>query len=63
MPKLAKNSTSYPFFGAHKVLLETINTLDDKWLVEFWEIQYFFFGIEIFRYKRELVTKNRSLKE
>lgn len=62
MRKTAQKRTSPPFFGTHKVLMETINTLDNKWLVQFWEIQYFFFGIEIFRFKRELVTKNRSLK-
>lgn len=42
MRKTAQKRTSPPFFGTHKVLMETINTLDNKWLVQFWEIQYFF---------------------
>ncbi|HPF92870.1 MAG TPA: hypothetical protein PLV65_02975 [Tenuifilaceae bacterium] len=44
-----------PFFGKSKVLLETIHSLDDKWYVEFWDIHYFFLGIEVYHVKREVI--------
>ncbi|HCX99512.1 MAG TPA: hypothetical protein DG754_05165 [Bacteroidales bacterium] len=52
-----KDIPKRPFFGTFKVLVETINSLDDKWFVEFWDVQYFFLGIEIFRSKREVVRQ------
>jgi hypothetical protein len=47
-----------PFFGKTKKLLETINSLDEKWYVEFWEDHFYFFGIEVFYSKREVVKQN-----
>jgi len=39
------------------VLLERIDSLDQKWCVEFWDNRYFFLGIEIFATKSEVVKK------
>lgn len=63
MQEISHNSIQRPFFGTQKVLSETISTLDNKWVVEFWEIHYYAFGIEIFRFKREVVHQKRSLKK
>ena len=53
------NKESKPFFGIKKDLVETINSLDNKWFVEFWELRYFFMGIEIFFRKKEVVRENK----
>lgn len=47
-----------PFFGKTKKLLERIDSLDEKWYVEFWEEHYYFLGIEVFFSKREVVKQN-----
>ncbi len=49
---------THPFFGKSKILIERIHSLDKKWCVEFWENHYFFFGIEVFASKKEIVRKN-----
>jgi hypothetical protein len=50
-----------PFFGKVQKLIETIHSLDEKWYVEFWDVHYFFLGIEIFSKKKEIVkTLNGS---
>ena len=46
-----------PFIGRSRVLLERIDSLDQKWCVEFWDNRYFFLGIEIFATKSEVVKK------
>ncbi|MDD2549665.1 MAG: hypothetical protein PHD00_06150 [Bacteroidales bacterium] len=38
-----------------KILLERINSLEDNWYVEFWDEHYFFFGIEVYNRRREVV--------
>ncbi len=44
-----------PFFGKVQKLVETIHSLDEKWYVEFWDIHYFFLGIEVYSVKKEIV--------
>jgi hypothetical protein len=46
-----------PFFGVQKNLVETINSLDMKWYVEFWEEHFYFLGIEVYARKKEKVVK------
>ena len=46
---------SKPFFGKVQKLVETIHSLDEKWYVEFWEVHYYFIGIEVFISKKEIV--------
>ncbi|MDD3568153.1 MAG: hypothetical protein PHT92_07115 [Bacteroidales bacterium] len=36
-------------------LNETIHSLDEKWYVEFWDVHYYFLGIEVFSTKKEVV--------
>lgn len=53
-----------PFIGKVQVLIETIHSLDEKWYVEFWDVHYFFLGIEVFTSKKEVVkTVNGSKVE
>ncbi|PKP39239.1 MAG: hypothetical protein CVT98_02575 [Bacteroidetes bacterium HGW-Bacteroidetes-15] len=49
-----------PFFGKTKKLLERINSLDEKWYVEFWEVHYYLFGIDVYYSKKEVVKQNRQ---
>jgi hypothetical protein len=56
--KEKESKDTHPFFGKSKILLERIYSLDKKWCVEFWENHYFFFGIEIFATKKEVVKRN-----
>ena len=51
-----------PFFGKVKKLLETIHSLDEKWYVEFWEVHYYFFGIEVYTSKKEVVRSVNGTK-
>ncbi|MDX9845573.1 MAG: hypothetical protein RBT74_01210 [Tenuifilaceae bacterium] len=44
-----------PFFGKVQKLVETIHSLDEKWYVEFWDVHYFFLGIEVYNIKKEVV--------
>lgn len=57
MQDILKDIPKRPLFGTSKVLLETINSLDNKWFVEFWDVQYYFLGIEVYRSKREIVRQ------
>jgi len=43
------------FFGTSKQLLDKIDSLDQKWYVEIWEIKYYFLGIEIHSRKKEKI--------
>lgn len=43
------------FFGVSKKLIERIDSLDQKWYVEIWIIKYFFLGIEIHSWKKEII--------
>ncbi|RPH32232.1 MAG: hypothetical protein EHM93_10065 [Bacteroidales bacterium] len=49
-----------PFIGVNRQLIERIDSLDEKWFVEIWIIKYYFFGIEAFIQKREIVKHNRA---
>lgn len=48
-----------PLFGKTRKLLERINSLDEKWYVEFWEEHYYFFGIDVYNAKREIVKQHK----
>ena len=54
-----ENNYNRPFFGKTKKLLERINSLDEKWYVEFWEVHYYFFGIDVYYSKKEVVKQNK----
>jgi len=43
------------FFGMNRVMVDRIDSLDEKWFVEFWVIKYYFLGIEIHSKKKEVV--------
>jgi len=43
------------FFGADRLMVDRIDSLDKKWFVEFWVVKYYFFGIEIHTQKKEVV--------
>lgn len=45
------------YFGTSRRLVEKIDSLDEKWVVEFWLIKYYFLGIEIFIQKKEVVRR------
>ncbi len=44
-----------PFIGKTQQLKDTIQSLDQKWYVEFWIIRYYFLGIEVYWRKKEKV--------
>ncbi|GEM_PF-281355 len=44
-----------PFIGKTQHLQDTIQSLDQKWYVEFWIIRYYFLGIEVYHKKKERV--------
>ncbi|BDX36904.1 hypothetical protein CYCD_02590 [Tenuifilaceae bacterium CYCD] len=44
-----------PFFGRTQQILDKIHSLDEKWYVEFWMIRYYFMGIEVYSFKKEVV--------
>ena len=44
-----------PFFGKTQQVMDKIHSLDEKWYVEFWMIRYYFMGIEVYAYKKEVV--------
>ena len=46
------------FFGVDKMLVERIDSLDEKWFVEFWVIRYYFLGIEVYTKKKEIIKHN-----
>jgi hypothetical protein len=48
------------FFGTSRQLIERIDSLDQKWFVEVWIVKYYFFGIEIFIHKKEVVKRADS---
>jgi hypothetical protein len=50
-----EESQTRPFFGKMQRLNETIHSLDEKWYVEFWDVHYYFLGIEVFSTKKEVV--------
>lgn len=49
-----------PFFGTTRDLLEKTYSLDNKWFVEIWIIHYYFFGIEIYIKKKEIVKHDQD---
>ena len=44
-----------PFFGRTQQVLDRIQSLDEKWYVEFWMVRYYFMRIEVYSYKKEVV--------
>ncbi|MGE0077212.1 MAG: hypothetical protein AB7S48_05050 [Bacteroidales bacterium] len=44
-----------PFFGRTHQVIDKIHSLDEKWYVEFWMVRYYFIGIEVYSYKKEVV--------
>lgn len=48
-----------PFWGTTRKLLERLNSLDESWFVEIWLIKYYFFRIEIYSYKKEILKHNQ----
>ncbi len=48
-----------PFVGNTKKLLERLESLDDSWFVEIWLIKYYFFRIEVYSYKKEILKHNQ----
>lgn len=44
-----------PFFGKTQEMLDKIQSLDEKWYVEFWTVRYYFMGIELYSYKKEVL--------
>jgi len=57
------NNTKKPFFGKTQCIVDRIQSLDQKWYVEFWLIRYYFMGIEVYRYKKEKVKLNGKNNE
>lgn len=49
-----------PFFGRTFKVVDRIHSLDDKWYVEFWIVRYYFMGIELYSYKKEVVKYSNS---
>ena len=43
------------FFGVDRQLVNRVDSLDEKWFVEFWIVRYFFLGIEVHSQKKEIV--------
>jgi hypothetical protein len=50
------------YFGINRVMIDRIDSLDEKWFVEFWIVKYYFLGIEIHSKKKEIVKTLRSQK-
>jgi len=48
------------FIGVNRLMVDRIDSLDEKWFVEFWVVKYYFFGIEIHTQKKEIVKHNRK---
>ena len=48
------------FFGTSRQLIERIDSLDEKWFVEVYIIKYYFFGIELFAQKKEIVKRTQE---
>ena len=44
-----------PFLGRTLQVIDRIHSLDEKWYVEFWMVRYYFMGIEVYSYKKEVV--------
>ncbi|MBN1989947.1 MAG: hypothetical protein JW783_11160 [Bacteroidales bacterium] len=44
-----------PLFGKTNRFLERIDSLDGKWYVEFFEVKFFFLGIEVYSARKEKV--------
>jgi len=51
------------FFGTNRKMVERIDSLDEKWFVEFWVIRYYFLGIEVYTKKKEIVKYNNQFTE
>ncbi|HOZ16048.1 MAG TPA: hypothetical protein PLH91_01820 [Tenuifilaceae bacterium] len=52
-----------PFFGRTRQIIDRIHSLDEKWYVEFWIVRYFFMGIEVYTYKKEVVKYTNGNNE
>ena len=48
------------FIGVDRLMVDRIDSLDEKWIVEFWVVKYYFFGIEIHTQKKEIVKHNHK---
>lgn len=48
------------FFGTSRKLIERIDSLDEKWFVEIWLVKHYFFGIELFVQKKEIVKRTHE---
>lgn len=44
-----------PFFGTNRKLVERLESLDETWFVEIWIIKYYFFRIEVYSRKKEVI--------
>lgn len=52
-----------PFLGRTRQIIDRIHSLDEKWYVEFWIVRYFFMGIEVYTYKKEVVKYTNGNNE
>lgn len=52
-----------PFLGRTRQIVDRIHSLDEKWYVEFWIVRYFFMGIEVYSYKKEVVKYTNGNQE
>jgi len=52
-----------PFFGRTNTIIDRIHSLDEKWYVEFWVVKYYFMGIEVYSYKKEVVKYSNGKSE
>lgn len=52
-----------PFFGRTQKVIDRIHSLDEKWYVEFWVVRYYFMGIEVYSYKKEVVKHMNGKSE
>lgn len=58
--ELIMDEIKKPFFGRTYKVVDRIHSLDDKWYVEFWIVRYYFMGIELYSYKKEVVKYSNS---
>lgn len=49
-----------PFFGKVTKLTGSVDSLDGDWHVNFYDVRYFFLGIEIFSVAKEKVITKQS---
>jgi len=47
-----------PYFGKVAKFTGSVDSLDGKWHVDFYDVSYFFMGVEIFSVTKETVVSN-----